>query len=51
MRSKNLCKRIGMLFLAAVVSLVTSAQVWAQQTITGPSSTRQENPSWVQPCW
>lgn len=35
MRSKNLCKRIGMLFLAAVVSLVTSAQVWAQQTITG----------------
>ena len=35
MRSKNLCKRIGMLLLAAVVSLVTSAQVWAQQTITG----------------
>ena len=35
MRSKNLCKRVGMLLLAAVVSLVTSAQVWAQQTITG----------------
>ena len=35
MRSKNLCKRIGMLLLAAVVSLVTSAQVWAQRTITG----------------